>query len=139
MIGGDLLDFQRIYFNFKAVEDFKNRAIVPYEFQGLNDLTDGGSFFGDLVVFVGEAGLGKSTIANQMAGYLWREHGCKTLIYSGELAPAKVIEFVGTQQNYKPYVDDVSCSIASVIDLDGIEYAAKEENIKVFLIDNLMS
>lgn len=133
------MELQRVYFNNKIAQAQKNRTLVPYEFEGLNWLTEGGSCLGDLIVVVGNTGLGKSTLATQMVGYMWRTHGYKTLIYSGEMDAGWVIRDLSLQQDYESEVDDESCSIASVIDLEGIEYAAKEENIKVFLIDNLMT
>ena len=66
----------------------KSRVDLPYEFRGLNFITEGGSGLGDLVVIVGNTGLGKSTLATQMVGYWWKS-GYKTLIYSGEMDAAR--------------------------------------------------
>jgi predicted ATP-dependent serine protease len=73
------------------VKEQKKRTSVPYEFDGLNWLTDGGSCLGDLVVVVGNTGLGKSTLATQMVGRMWHQQGYKTLIYSGEMDATSVI------------------------------------------------
>ena len=50
---------------------------------------------------------------------------------------AAVINDLSLQQAFEG--EDDNCFIASVIDIEGIEYCAAEENYKVFLIDNLMT
>lgn len=131
------MEIQGIKFNTKVVREQKKRTSVPYEFEGLNWMTEGGNCLGDLVVIVGNTGLGKSTLATQMVGYWWREKGYKTLIYSGEMDAAAVINDLSLQQAFEG--EDENCFIASVIDIEGIEHCAAEENYKVFLIDNLMT
>lgn len=131
------MEIQGIKFNTKVVREQKKRTSVPYEFEGLNWITEGGNCLGDLVVIVGNTGLGKSTLATQMVGYWWREKGYKTLIYSGEMDAAAVINDLSLQQAFEG--EDDNCFIASVIDIEGIEHCAAEENYKVFLIDNLMT
>lgn len=131
------MEIQGIKFNTKVVREQKKRTSVPYEFEGLNWMTEGGNCLGDLVVIVGNTGLGKSTLATQMVGYWWREKGYKTLIYSGEMDAAAVINDLSLQQAFEG--EDDNCFIASVIDIEGIEHCAAEENYKVFLIDNLMT
>lgn len=131
------MEIQGIKFNTKVVREQKKRTSVPYEFEGLNWLTEGGNCLGDLVVIVGNTGLGKSTLATQMVGYWWREKGYKTLIYSGEMDAAAVINDLSLQQAFEG--EDDNCFIASVIDIEGIEHCAAEEDYKVFLIDNLMT
>ena len=131
------MEISGIYFNTQAVKEQKKRTLVPYEFEGLNWMTEGGNCLGDLIVIVGNTGLGKSTLATQMVGYWWREKGYKTLIYSGEMDAAAVIKDLSLQQNFEG--EDDNCFIASVIDIEGIEHLAAEEDFKVFLIDNLMT
>lgn len=130
------MEIQGIQFNTEVIKEQKKRTLIPYEFEGLNWITGGGACLGDLIVLVGNTGLGKSTLATQIAGSFW-QNGFKTLIYSGEMDAASVIEDLSLQQKVEG--EDPNCFIASVIDLEGIEYLAKEENYKVFLIDNLMT
>ena len=131
------MELQGVKFSTKIVREQAKRTLVPYEFEGLNWMTEGGNCLGDLVVIVGNTGLGKSTLATQMVGYWWREKGYKTLIYSGEMDAAAVINDLSLQQAFEG--EDDNCFIASVIDIEGIEHCAAEENYKVFLIDNLMT
>lgn len=131
------MELQGVKFSTKIVKEQAKRTLVPYEFEGLNWMTEGGNCLGDLVVIVGNTGLGKSTLATQMVGYWWREKGYKTLIYSGEMDAAAVINDLSLQQAFEG--EDENCFIASVIDIEGIEHCAAEENYKVFLIDNLMT
>jgi predicted ATP-dependent serine protease len=91
------MEIQGIKFNTKVVREQKKRTSVPYEFEGLNWITEGGNCLGDLVVLIGNTGLGKSTLATQMVGYWWREKGYKTLIYSGEMDAASVINDLSLQ------------------------------------------
>ena len=130
------MELQGIYFNTNAVKEQKKRTTVPYEFEGLNWLTEGGNCLGDLIVIVGNTGLGKSTLATQICGYWWKQKGFKTLIYSGEMDASWVINDLSLQQDFKG--EDENCFIASVIDIEGIEHCAAE-GFKVFLIDNLMT
>lgn len=130
------MEIQGIYFNTELIKEQKKRTLIPYEFEGLNWVLDGGSCLGDLVVLVGNTGLGKSTLATQLVGSIWRNQGYKTLIYSGEMDATYVIQDLSLQQNFKG--EDPNCFIASVIDLEGIEEMAKQD-FKVFLIDNLMT
>lgn len=130
------MEIQGIYFNTELIKEQKKRTLIPYEFEGLNWILDGGSCLGDLVVLVGNTGLGKSTLATQLVGSIWRNQGYKTLIYSGEMDSTYVIQDLSLQQNVKG--EDPNCFIASVIDLEGIEEMAKQD-FKVFLIDNLMT
>lgn len=130
------MELQGIYFNTNAVKEQKKRTTVPYEFEGLNWLTEGGNCLGDLIVIVGNTGLGKSTLATQICGYWWKQKGYKTLIYSGEMDASWVINDLSLQQNFSG--SDDNCFIASVIDIEGIEHCAAE-GFKVFLIDNLMT
>lgn len=131
------MEIQGVKFNTELVKEQKKRTTVPYEFDSLNWYTDGGNCLGDLVVIVGNTGLGKSTLATQLCGYWWREHGYKTLIYSGEMDAASVIKDLSLQQNFEG--EDDNCFIASVVDIEGIEWAASEGEFKVILIDNLMT
>lgn len=130
------MEIQGIYFNTELIKEQKKRTLIPYEFEGLNWILAGGSCLGDLVVLVGNTGLGKSTLATQLVGSIWRNQGYKTLIYSGEMDSTYVIQDLSLQQNFKG--EDPNCFIASVIDLEGIEEMAKQD-FKVFLIDNLMT
>lgn len=130
------MELQGIYFNTNAIKEQKKRTTVPYEFEGLNWLTEGGNCLGDLIVIVGNTGLGKSTLATQICGYWWKQKGFKTLIYSGEMDASWVINDLSLQQNFSG--SDDNCFIASVIDIEGIEHCAAE-GFKVFLIDNLMT
>ena len=130
------MELQGIYFNTNAVKEQKKRTTVPYEFEGLNWLTEGGNCLGDLIVIVGNTGLGKSTLATQICGYWWKQKGYKTLIYSGEMDASWVINDLSLQQNFSG--SDDNCFVASVIDIEGIEHCAAE-GFKVFLIDNLMT
>lgn len=130
------MEIQGIYFNTELIKEQKKRTLIPYEFEGLNWILDGGSCLGDLVVLVGNTGLGKSTLATQLVGSIWRNQGYKTLIYSGEMDSTYVIQDLSLQQNFKG--EDQNCFIASVIDLEGIEEMAKQD-FKIFLIDNLMT
>lgn len=130
------MEIQGIYFNTELIKEQKKRTLIPYEFEGLNWVLDGGSCLGDLVVLVGNTGLGKSTLATQLIGSIWRNQGYKTLIYSGEMDSTYVIQDLSLQQNFKG--EDPNCFIASVIDLEGIEEMAKQD-FKIFLIDNLMT
>lgn len=130
------MEIQGIYFNTELIKEQKKRTLIPYEFEGLNWILDGGSCLGDLVVLVGNTGLGKSTLATQLVGSIWKNQGYKTLIYSGEMDSTYVIQDLSLQQNFKG--EDSNCFIASVIDLEGIEEMAKQD-FKVFLIDNLMT
>lgn len=130
------MEIQGIKFNTKIVREQKKRTTVPYEFEGLNWITEGGNCLGDLIVLMGNTGLGKSTLATQMVGYWWRDKGYKTLIYSGEMDAAAVINDLSLQQAFEG--EDDNCFIASVIDVEGVE-AMAEEGYKVFLIDNLMT
>ena len=130
------MELHGVNFNTELVKEQKKRTLVPYEFEGLNWLTEGGNCLGDLVVIVGNTGLGKSTMATQLIGSMWRKEGYKTLIYSGEMDATSVIQDLSLQQNY--YGEDDSCFIASVVDIEGIEWAA-QEGYKLFLIDNLMT
>lgn len=125
------------YFDTDLIEEEKNKAAIPYEFKQLNHLTDGGSCLGDLVVIVGDTGLGKSTLATQIIGTYWHQQGYKTCIYSGEMSVASVISDLSLQQDYVG--KDSNCYIASVMDLEEIESMAKDNSFKVFLIDNLMT
>ena len=131
------MEIQGIYFSTEKVKEQAKRTVVPYEFEGLNWMTEGGNCLGDLIVIVGNTGLGKSTLATQFCGYWWKQKGYKTLIYSGEMDATSVIRDLSLQQNFEG--EDNSCFIASVIDLEGIEHLAAEEEFKVFLIDNLMT
>lgn len=131
------MELQGIYFNTEAVKEQKKRTTIPYEFEGLNWLTEGGNCLGDLIVIVGNTGLGKSTLATQICGYWWKQKGYKTLIYSGEMDATWVINDLSLQQGFKG--EDSNCFISSVIDLEGIEHCAAELDFKVFLIDNLMT
>lgn len=131
------MELQGIKFSTKVIKEQAKRTLVPYEFEGLNWITEGGNCLGDLVVLVGNTGLGKSTLATQLCGYWWKQKGFKTLIYSGEMDATAVIKDLSLQQNFEG--EDDNCFIASVIDIEGIEYAAREENYKVFLVDNLMT
>lgn len=131
------MEIQGIKFNTKAIKEQKKRTSVPYEFDGLNWITEGGNCLGDLVVLIGNTGLGKSTLATQIVGYWWKEKGYKTCIYSGEMDAASVINDLSLQQNFEG--EDENCFIASVIDIEGIEYLAAKEDYKVFLVDNLMT
>ena len=131
------MELQGVNFNTELVKEQKKRTLVPYEFEGLNWLTEGGNCLGDLVVIVGNTGLGKSTLATQFCGYWWKQKGYKTLIYSGEMDATWVINDLSIQQNFTG--TDENCFIASVVDLEGIEYAASELGFKVILIDNLMT
>lgn len=130
------MEIQGIKFSTKVIKEQKKRTLVPYEFEGLNWMTEGGNCLGDLVVLVGNTGLGKSTLATQLCGYWWKQKGYKTLIYSGEMDAAAVINDLSLQQNFEG--EDDNCFIASVIDIEGIEEMAKQD-YKVFLIDNLMT
>lgn len=130
------MEIQGIHFNTELIKEQKKRTLIPYEFEGLNWILDGGSCLGDLVVLVGNTGLGKSTLATQLVGSIWRNQGYKTLIYSGEMDSTYVIQDLSLQQNFKG--EDPNCFIASVIDLEGIEEMAKQD-YKIFLIDNLMT
>ena len=131
------MEIQGVKFNTELVKEQKKRTSIPYEFDGLNWLTDGGNCLGDLVVVVGNTGLGKSTLATQMVGHMWYQQGYKTLIYSGEMDSTSVIHDLSVQQNFEG--EDDNCFIASVIDIEAIEFAASEKGYKVFLIDNLMT
>lgn len=131
------MEIQGIKFNTKVVREQKKRTSVPYEFEGLNWITEGGNCLGDLIVLMGNTGLGKSTLATQMVGYWWREKGYKTCIYSGEMDAASVINDLSLQQAFEG--EDENCFIASVVDIEGIEHLAAEDEYKVFLIDNLMT
>lgn len=124
------------YFNTDLIEEQKKRKVIPYQFKQLNDLTDGGSCLGDLVVLVGDTGLGKSTLATQMVGDFWRKHNYKTLIYSGEMDVESVINDLSIQQSFKG--KDENCYIASVLSVEELEEMAKQD-FKVFLVDNLMT
>lgn len=130
------MELHGVNFNTELIKEQKKRTLIPYEFEGLNWILDGGSCLGDLVVLVGNTGLGKSTLATQLVGSIWRNQGYKTLIYSGEMDSTYVIQDLSLQQNFKG--EDSNCFIASVIDLEGIEEMAKQD-YKVFLIDNLMT
>lgn len=130
------MEIQGIYFNTELIKEQKKRTLIPYEFEGLNWVLDGGSCLGDLVVLVGNTGLGKSTLATQLVGSIWRQQSYKTLIYSGEMDATYVIQDLSLQQGFKG--EDQNCFIASVIDLEGIEEMAKQD-FKIFLIDNLMT
>lgn len=125
------------YFDTDLIELEEQRATVPYSFKTLNHLTNGGSCMGDLVVIVGDTGLGKSTLATQMVGDYWHKQGYKTCIYSGEMSIASVVKDLSVQQNFTG--KDSNCYIASVMDLDEIETMARDNDFKVFLIDNLMT
>ena len=131
------MEIQGVKFNTELVKEQKKRTSVPYEFDGLNWLTDGGSCLGDLVVVVGNTGLGKSTLATQMVGRMWHQQGYKTLIYSGEMDATSVIHDLSVQQDFAG--EDDNCFIASVIDIEGIEWAVREEDFKIILVDNLMT
>ena len=131
------MELQGIKFSTKVVKEQAKRTLVPYEFEGLNWMTEGGNCLGDLVVLVGNTGLGKSTLATQLCGYWWKQKGYKTLIYSGEMDAAAVIKDLSLQQDFEG--EDDNCFIASIIDIEGIEHCAAKENYKVFLIDNLMT
>lgn len=131
------MEIQGVYFNTELVKEQKKRTLISYEFDGLNWVLEGGSCLGDLVVLVGNTGLGKSTLATQLIGSIWRNQSYKTLIYSGEMDATSVIKDLSLQQNFNG--EDSNCFIASVIDLEGIEHLASEEDFKVFLIDNLMT
>lgn len=131
------MEIQGIKFNTNLIKEQEKRVLVPYEFEGLNWMTEGGNCLGDLVVLVGNTGLGKSTLATQLIGTIWREQSYKTLIYSGEMDAASVIKDLSLQQNFQG--QDDNCFIASVIDLEGIEHLAAKEDYKIFLIDNLMT
>lgn len=131
------MEIQGLYFNTEIVKEQKKRTTIPYEFEGLNFLTEGGNCLGDLVVIVGNTGLGKSTLATQIIGHMWKQQSYKTLIYSGEMDAASVIKDLSLQQGFEG--EDQNCFIASVIDIEGIEHLASEEDFKVFLIDNLMT
>lgn len=85
------MELHGVNFNTELVKEQKKRTLVPYEFEGLNWLTEGGNCLGDLVVVVGNTGLGKSTMATQLIGSMWRKEGYKTLIYSGEMDATSVI------------------------------------------------
>ena len=129
------MEIKGVKLNSEIRRSKSTQTFLPYEFKGLNFITDGGSGLGDLVVIVGNTGLGKSTIATQMVGYWWKK-GYKTLIYSGEMDAASVIEDFCLQQSFEG--EDDNCFIAEVIDIDGVEEMAKE-GYKVMLIDNLMT
>lgn len=131
------MEIQGVSFNTELVKEQKKRTTIPYEFEGLNWLTEGGNCLGDLIVVVGNTGLGKSTLATQIIGTMWKQQGYKTLVYSGEMDATSVINDLSLQQDFKG--QDDNCFIASVIDIEGIEHLAAEENFKVFLIDNLMT
>lgn len=125
------------YFDTDLIEQEEQRATVPYSFRTLNNLTNGGSCMGDLVVIVGDTGLGKSTLATQIIGDYWHKQGYKTCIYSGEMSVASVVKDLSIQQDFVG--KDSNCYIASVMDLDDIETMAKDNGFKVFLVDNLMT
>lgn len=131
------MEIQGVSFNTELVKEQKKRTTIPYEFEGLNWLTEGGNCLGDLIVIVGNTGLGKSTLATQIIGTMWKQQGYKTVVYSGEMDATSVINDLSLQQDFKG--QDDNCFIASVIDIEGIEHLAAEENFKVFLIDNLMT
>lgn len=131
------MEISGIYFDTQVVKEQKKRTTIPYEFDGLNWITEGGNCLGDLVVIVGNTGLGKSTLATQIVGSMWKQQGYKTLIYSGEMDASSVIKDLSLQQDFEG--KDDNCFIASVIDIEGIEHLTAEENFKIFLIDNLMT
>ena len=131
------MELQGVSFNSNLIKEQEKRTLVPYEFEGLNWLTNGGSCLGDLVVLVGNTGLGKSTLATQICGYWWRQENYKTLIYSGEMDAYAVINDLSLQNSFEG--EDPNCFIASVIDVEGVEFAAKEQDFKIILIDNLMT
>ena len=110
---------------------------------------------GELTVWSGRNGSGKSTILNQIFLDL-AEKGVKSCIYSGEMPPERYLRWavIQYQENDSPHPDKIHSTLlwmsarvyilnmTAGIEpdklLNDFEYAAKRYGVKHFIIDSLM-
>jgi len=157
----DLADVKR--------KNYNEQISVPTGFVDIDECL-GGMYTGQLVVWTGYNGSGKSTfISNILLNGLEQE---KTFVYSGELPREDFKEWMDLQLSGKKYLSHYRCSVKNqnipipnekyydLLDdfyrnrlflfdsedyatdkevLKAMEYMAKREGVKVFLIDNLMT
>lgn len=157
----DLSDVKRI--------DYKNMKAIPTGYQELDSLL-GGMYQGQLVIWTGYNGSGKSTILSNIILNGVKDN--KTFAYSGELSKEDFKEWMDLQLSGRKYLTSYFCDVkkqdipipdpkyfhlldnfyhnqmflfdsddyATDIEvLKAMEYMAKREGCKVFLIDNLMT
>lgn len=150
-------------------KNYKDDIAIPTGFEEL-DKKIGGAYLGQLFIWSGYTGGGKSTFLSQLM-LNGLEYG-KTFLYSGELPKEDIKEICDMQLSGKKYLDanfskfkqqslpvpsekyykyfdefyknrlflfDTEDYATDKEVIKAMEYMAKRENTKVFLIDNLMT
>jgi twinkle protein len=149
-------------------KDYRLQTPISTGFEGLDRLL-GGMYGGQLVVWTGYNGGGKSTILSNII-LNGVEEGHKTFVYSGELPKEDFKEWFDLQASGEKHIDFYECPIKQtklpkpnekyfkLLDafydekmylydsddyakdnelLKAMEYMAKREGAKVFVVDNL--
>jgi twinkle protein len=145
------------YFTPKVQQlfEFGNKMFgLPTPWDGLNNMLKGWRH-GELTIWSGRNGSGKSTILNQVILDI-ASKGEKSCIYSGEMAPERYLRWAIIQhkEDDKPSPTEISDSlswmtgkiyilnISNTIDqdklLEDFEYAARRYGCKHFVVDSLM-
>ena len=157
----DLADVKR--------KDYRNQEAISTGFEEIDNLI-GGFYGGQLVIWTGYNGSGKSTMLSNIIINGIENH--KTFAYSGELAKEDFKEWMDMQLLGRTYLSSYNCPVKKqsipipnakyyqeldrfyegqmfLFDsedyatdkevLRAMEYMAKREGVKVFLIDNLLT
>lgn len=124
-------------FEWSIVEEYDRLPVFKTPFSFINSALEGGISTQSLVVITGDTGIGKSTLALQIAVNFWSSTQFTTYIYSGELHPAVVIKSV--YQQLKIHVPKLSHLYGrSNGSIKEIQDDLKRLKPKFILIDNLM-
>ena len=149
-------------------KDYRDDKAVPTGFRQL-DQKIGGFSPGELVIWTGYTGGGKSTFISNMLSTMVEDH--KTFIYSGELPSEDLKETLDFQVLGPDHLESYQCPVKETLlprtpekyheELDNyyrekvflfdsgdyatdkdvlkaMEYMAKREDCKIFVVDNLM-
>lgn len=151
-------------------KDYRQIKAITTGYQELDSLI-GGMYGGQLVIWTGYNGSGKSTILSNIM-LNGAEEGYRTFVYSGELPKEDFKEWMDLQlsgtkylssydcpvkkqnipipdEKYYKYLDDFYDNMVFLFDtedyatddniISAMEYMAKREGIKVFIVDNMLT
>lgn len=151
-------------------KDYRQIRAIPTGYQELDSLI-GGMYGGQLVIWTGYNGSGKSTILSNII-LNGVEAGYSTFVYSGELPKEDFKEWMDLQlsgtkylssydcpvkkqnipipdKRYYQYLDNFYENMVFLFDtedyatdnniISAMEYMAKREGIKVFVVDNMLT
>lgn len=160
----DKRNIEQLYIDASKIKkDSDIEEFIPTGFDQLDQMLKGGLKCTSLTILTGDPGSGKSTIINQMlAGII--NKGYKTFLYSGELPSRDLLKWFNITIANKEHIinkgedvtdyswDMVSKWIKNKLIIYGddsiankknilstIEHLVINKNIKVFILDNLMT